>query len=58
MAKTTSSERNKAYRARHKDDPAWRAKERARVSAWRKCVGWRRAQIEHQPVPMRGRREV
>lgn len=42
--RTTSAERNRAYRARHRDDPAYRAGERARVAAWRKRVGWRRAQ--------------
>lgn len=50
MTKTTSAARNKAYRARHGDDPAWRERERARVRAWRKRVGWRRAQGWTAPV--------
>lgn len=45
MAQITPAERSKAYRARHQDDPAYRERERQRVSAWRKRVGWRRAQF-------------
>lgn len=31
----TSAERNRAYRARHANDPAYRARERRRVADWR-----------------------